>query len=177
MIELCYEYLSVWCTRSRRDMQGVPWHSGNCRVWIHSETRTWHDKNIQSMISWAIYLELIIVCYVGKYIAKWLDLLLICSFYHFLSNFLAFSGVFLLLVYLLTITYILKHLTIVIFIFLFNLHVIYIEKKNALDKKTGVLVLHVENHKAKKLKQPPEVKKGVLRNFTKSTGKHLWQSL
>ena len=26
--------------------QGVPWHSGNYRVWIHSETRTWHDKNI-----------------------------------------------------------------------------------------------------------------------------------
>ena len=22
------------------------WHSGNYRVWIHSETRTWHDKNI-----------------------------------------------------------------------------------------------------------------------------------
>ena len=28
--------------------QGVPWHSRNYRVWIHSETRTWHDKNIQS---------------------------------------------------------------------------------------------------------------------------------
>ena len=28
--------------------QGVPWHSGNCRAWIHSQTRTWHDKNIQS---------------------------------------------------------------------------------------------------------------------------------
>ena len=28
--------------------QGVPWHSGNCRVWINSQTRTWHDKNIQS---------------------------------------------------------------------------------------------------------------------------------
>ena len=28
--------------------QGVPWHSGNYRVWIHSKTRTWHDKNIQS---------------------------------------------------------------------------------------------------------------------------------
>ena len=27
--------------------QGVPWHSGNYRVWIHPETRTWHDKNIQ----------------------------------------------------------------------------------------------------------------------------------
>ena len=28
--------------------QGVPWHSGNCRVWIHSQTRRWHEKNIQS---------------------------------------------------------------------------------------------------------------------------------
>ena len=28
--------------------QGVPWHSGNCRVWIHSQTRTWHEKKIQS---------------------------------------------------------------------------------------------------------------------------------
>ena len=28
--------------------QGVPWHSGNYKVWIHSETRRWHDKNIQS---------------------------------------------------------------------------------------------------------------------------------
>ena len=28
--------------------QGVPSHSGNYRVWIHSETRTWHDKNIRS---------------------------------------------------------------------------------------------------------------------------------
>ena len=27
--------------------QGVPWHSGNYRLWIHSETRTWHGKNIQ----------------------------------------------------------------------------------------------------------------------------------
>ena len=27
--------------------QGVPWHSDNYKVWNHSETRTWHDKNIQ----------------------------------------------------------------------------------------------------------------------------------
>ena len=27
--------------------QGIPWHSGNCRVWIRSETGTWRDKNIQ----------------------------------------------------------------------------------------------------------------------------------
>ena len=29
--------------------QGYPWHSGNYSVWIHSETRTWHEKNIQSI--------------------------------------------------------------------------------------------------------------------------------
>ena len=29
--------------------RGVPWHSGNYRVWIHSERRPWHDKNIQSL--------------------------------------------------------------------------------------------------------------------------------
>ena len=29
--------------------QGVPWHSGSYRVWIHYETCTWHDNNIQSM--------------------------------------------------------------------------------------------------------------------------------
>ena len=28
--------------------QGVPWHLGHYRVWIHSEKHTWHDKNIQS---------------------------------------------------------------------------------------------------------------------------------
>ena len=28
--------------------QEVPWHSGNCWVRIHSQTHTWHDKNIQS---------------------------------------------------------------------------------------------------------------------------------
>ena len=33
--------------------QGVLWHSSNSRVWVHSETCTWHDKNIQSTI-WSI---------------------------------------------------------------------------------------------------------------------------
>ena len=28
--------------------KGVPWHSANYRVWIHSETCTWHDKKIES---------------------------------------------------------------------------------------------------------------------------------
>ena len=27
--------------------QEVPWQSGNSRVWIHSETHTWYDINIQ----------------------------------------------------------------------------------------------------------------------------------
>ena len=26
--------------------QGVPWHSGNYKFCIHSQMRTWHDKNI-----------------------------------------------------------------------------------------------------------------------------------
>ena len=28
--------------------QRVPWHPGNYRLWIQSETHTWHDNNIQS---------------------------------------------------------------------------------------------------------------------------------
>ena len=28
--------------------QGVPWYSGKYRVLIHSEMRTWHEKNMQS---------------------------------------------------------------------------------------------------------------------------------
>ena len=31
--------------------QEVPWHSGNYRVWIYFEPRTWHDKNIQCHIT------------------------------------------------------------------------------------------------------------------------------
>ena len=40
--------------------QGVPWHSDNCRVWIHSETHTWHDKNIWPVWrhGWVFVLEL-----------------------------------------------------------------------------------------------------------------------
>ena len=29
--------------------QGVRWHAGNQKMWIHTETRTWHDKNIQML--------------------------------------------------------------------------------------------------------------------------------
>ena len=34
--------------------QGVPWHSDNYRVWIRSEMRTWHDKNIQLKTYWDV---------------------------------------------------------------------------------------------------------------------------
>ena len=32
--------------------QVFAWHSGNYRAWLHSETRTWHHKNIQSVCLW-----------------------------------------------------------------------------------------------------------------------------
>ena len=45
--------------------QGVPWHTGNYLEWIHSETRTWHDKNIQSIVGlstvWFIF-KCLVVC-------------------------------------------------------------------------------------------------------------------
>ena len=45
----------------------VPWHSGNYRVLIHSETRTWHDKNMQSnaMHRWVLTTQL-------NHLNKWL---------------------------------------------------------------------------------------------------------
>ena len=43
-----YALYSCLNVKELRFKQGVPWYSGNYRVWIHSETRTWHDKNIQS---------------------------------------------------------------------------------------------------------------------------------
>ena len=45
--------------------QGVPWHSGNCRVWIRSQTRTWHDKNIQTfrVISNEMPVLLLVLCW------------------------------------------------------------------------------------------------------------------
>ena len=33
--------------------QGVPWHSGNYRVLIHSERHAWLDENIQLLILWS----------------------------------------------------------------------------------------------------------------------------
>ena len=40
--------------------QGIPWHLGNYRVWIHFETHTWHDKNIQS-VSKTVYFFLLVL--------------------------------------------------------------------------------------------------------------------
>ena len=34
---------------------GVPWNSGKCRGWIHSETRTWHDR--EASIYYKFYLK------------------------------------------------------------------------------------------------------------------------
>ena len=59
-VRLWTKLLSVWVQlQSLKNFrfgacfeQGVLWYSGNYRVWIHSETCTWHDKNIQSKLSW-----------------------------------------------------------------------------------------------------------------------------
>ena len=72
MIELCCEFAKWLSVRLRAKWlwfesrcshlifrystcfeQGVRWHSGNYRVWIHSETCTEHDKNIQTKISFS----------------------------------------------------------------------------------------------------------------------------
>ena len=43
--ESCCSHLNFrFCTSFE---QGVPWHSGNYKAWIHSEMHTWHDNNIQ----------------------------------------------------------------------------------------------------------------------------------
>ena len=44
--------------------QGAPWHSGNYRVWFHSETGTWHDKSIQSnaFVSWCNFSSSFVNC-------------------------------------------------------------------------------------------------------------------
>ena len=33
--------------------QGVPWHSGNYRAWIHSEMHTWHEEHTDVTGSWS----------------------------------------------------------------------------------------------------------------------------
>ena len=50
----CSRLKSFWVNHLKLEYgacfeQVVPWNSSKYRVWIHSETRTWHhDKNIQS---------------------------------------------------------------------------------------------------------------------------------
>ena len=51
--------------------QGVPWHSGNHRVWIHSEMHMWHDKNIQSNAPYRLVLRTQLN-YLAS-LAKWLS--------------------------------------------------------------------------------------------------------
>ena len=45
-------FASIWSDLNFRFRvcfeQGLPWHSNNYRVWIHSVMPTWHDQNIQS---------------------------------------------------------------------------------------------------------------------------------
>ena len=38
--------------------QGVPWHSGIYRLWIHSEMRTWHDNNMQHLLLLCFFINL-----------------------------------------------------------------------------------------------------------------------
>ena len=59
--------------------QGVPCHSSNYRVYIHSETRTWHDNNIQSNASyrWVLTTQLNHLASLTKWLSvflltKWL---------------------------------------------------------------------------------------------------------
>ena len=47
---LNFRFAPVW-NKDILDILGDAWHSGNYRVWIHTETRTWHDDNIQSILS------------------------------------------------------------------------------------------------------------------------------
>ena len=78
----CSKRVDIWslsdCSGTRVDIrycayfrQEVPWHSGNYRGWIHSETRMWHDENIQwnapysqhSSIIWPVWLNVWIFVY------------------------------------------------------------------------------------------------------------------
>ena len=42
--------------------QGVPDVRANIRVWIHSETSTWHDKNIQLKAKGQINFKMFSIC-------------------------------------------------------------------------------------------------------------------
>ena len=47
--------------------QWVPWHSGNYRVWVHSEQRRWNDKNKQTT---KFQLKMIILIFWTKFAQK-----------------------------------------------------------------------------------------------------------
>ena len=49
--------------------QGIPWHSDSYRMWIHSGTRTWYDKNIQS-INYILSLFFDIFNFIFKYLSN-----------------------------------------------------------------------------------------------------------
>ena len=51
--------------------QGVPWHSDNFRVWIHSDMHMWHDKNIQSNATYWYVLKTQLNHFTS--LAKWLS--------------------------------------------------------------------------------------------------------
>ena len=52
--ESCCSYLNFrYCACFE---QGVSWHSGNYRVWIHSKMSTWHDNKIQYLFMHRIVL-------------------------------------------------------------------------------------------------------------------------
>ena len=54
--------------------EGFPWHSGNYRVYIYSEMRTWHDNNIQGLHfpgAIQIVTTVIYYCYCLMAYGKW----------------------------------------------------------------------------------------------------------
>ena len=52
--------------------QRLPWHSGNYRVWIHPETRTWHDKNVQFPVAFIFsdWISIKQICCWGRHVFK-----------------------------------------------------------------------------------------------------------
>ena len=86
--------------------KGVPWHSANYRVWIHSEMRTWNDMNIQfkAPFRWILTTQLNHLANLDKWLSvrlwtKWLwvrvllqSLKLQISGLNWARSFLTFQG-------------------------------------------------------------------------------------
>ena len=70
--------------------QGVTWHSDNYRVWIHSETRTWHDKNIHSSRT-LVSLECFTVDF-SQFFSTTVEIWLLGTRLGFCHQFIAFQG-------------------------------------------------------------------------------------